>query len=72
MTTELLSWTDPGRPVEERVEALPAATTPAEKVAQLCSAREDVEPAGPEVALGTNLFGHVGELSETALYGLGS
>ena len=43
-------WTDPDRPIAERVELLLARLTLAEKVAQLGSAWEDVEPAGPEVA----------------------
>ncbi|MET9383325.1 glycoside hydrolase family 3 N-terminal domain-containing protein [Streptomyces sp. NPDC002928] len=64
-------WSDPARPVEERVEALLARLTLEEKVAQLGSAWEDVEPAGPEVAPGTNLFGRVGDLDETARHGLG-
>ena len=64
-------WADTGRPVEERVELLLAELTLDEKVAQLSSAWEDVEPAGPEVAPGTNLFGRVGDLKETARHGLG-
>ncbi|HTJ32694.1 MAG TPA: glycoside hydrolase family 3 N-terminal domain-containing protein [Dactylosporangium sp.] len=69
--TELPSWTDTGLPAAARAEALLAAMTLAEKVAQLCSAWEDVEPAGPEVAPGTNLFGRVGDLDRTARDGLG-
>ncbi|MFJ9706502.1 glycoside hydrolase family 3 N-terminal domain-containing protein [Streptomyces sp. NPDC101234] len=64
-------WTDPGRSADERVEALLARLTLAEKAAQLSSTWEDVEPAGPEVAPGTNLFGRVGDLDETARHGLG-
>ncbi|RPE39869.1 beta-glucosidase [Streptomyces sp. Ag109_O5-1] len=64
-------WTDPGRSADERVEALLARLTLEEKVAQLSSVWEDVEPAGPEVAPGTNLFGRVGDLDETARHGLG-
>lgn len=64
-------WSDPARPVGERVEALLARLTLEEKIAQLGSAWEDVEPAGPEVAPGTNLFGRVGDLDETARHGLG-
>ncbi|MFG2964811.1 MULTISPECIES: glycoside hydrolase family 3 N-terminal domain-containing protein [unclassified Streptomyces] len=64
-------WADPDRPADERVEALLARLTLEEKVAQLSSAWEDVEPAGPEVAPGTNLFGRVGDLDETARHGLG-
>ncbi|MFK0282348.1 glycoside hydrolase family 3 N-terminal domain-containing protein [Streptomyces sp. NPDC090499] len=64
-------WSDHTRPVDERVEALLARLTLAEKIAQLSSAWEDVEPAGPEVAPGTNLFGRVGDLDETARHGLG-
>lgn len=64
-------WTDPDRPADERVEALLARLTLEEKVAQLSSTWEDVEPAGPEVAPGTNLFGRVGDLDETARHGLG-
>ncbi|MEV0406868.1 glycoside hydrolase family 3 N-terminal domain-containing protein [Actinoallomurus sp. NPDC050550] len=68
---QTLAWADPELPVEERVAALLAELSLEEKVAQLCSAWEDVEPAGPEVAPGTSLFGLVGELSDTARYGLG-
>ncbi|WP_406443636.1 glycoside hydrolase family 3 C-terminal domain-containing protein [Streptomyces sp. NBC_01613] len=64
-------WADPARPVDERVEALLARLTLEEKVAQLSSTWEDVEPAGPEVAPGTSLFGRVGDLDETARHGLG-
>ena len=64
-------WTDPGRPADERVEALLARLTLEETVAQLSSAWEDVEPAGPEVAPGTSLFGRVGDLDATARHGLG-
>ncbi|MET7571959.1 glycoside hydrolase family 3 N-terminal domain-containing protein [Streptomyces sp. NPDC005492] len=64
-------WTDPVLPAAERVEALLARLTLEEKVAQLSSAWEDVEPAGPEVAPGTSLFGRVGDLDETARHGLG-
>ncbi|MEU9343733.1 glycoside hydrolase family 3 N-terminal domain-containing protein [Streptomyces sp. NPDC048278] len=64
-------WTDPGRPADERVELLLARLTLEEKVAQLSSAWEDVEPAGPEVAPGTSLFGRVGDLDATARHGLG-
>ncbi|MEV5843419.1 glycoside hydrolase family 3 N-terminal domain-containing protein [Streptomyces sp. NPDC051985] len=64
-------WADPDRPADERVEALLARLTLEEKVAQLSSTWEDVEPAGPEVAPGTNLFGRVGDLDETARHGLG-
>ncbi|MFI9833813.1 glycoside hydrolase family 3 N-terminal domain-containing protein [Streptomyces sp. NPDC051913] len=64
-------WTDPALPADERVEALLARLTLEEKVAQLSSAWEDVEPAGPEVAPGTNLFGRVGDLDRTARHGLG-
>ncbi|MFG2955114.1 glycoside hydrolase family 3 N-terminal domain-containing protein [Streptomyces sp. NPDC048291] len=64
-------WTDPGRPADERAEALLARLTLEEKVAQLSSAWEDVEPAGPEVAPGTSLFGRVGDLDATARHGLG-
>ncbi|MEU9454410.1 glycoside hydrolase family 3 N-terminal domain-containing protein [Streptomyces sp. NPDC048277] len=64
-------WTEPGRSADERVEALLARLTLEEKVAQLSSTWEDVEPAGPEVAPGTNLFGRVGDLDETARHGLG-
>ncbi|MFD3582686.1 glycoside hydrolase family 3 N-terminal domain-containing protein [Streptomyces sp. NPDC058683] len=64
-------WTDPALPVAERVEALLARLTLAEKVAQLSSAWEDVEPAGPEVAPGTSIFDRVGDLAETARHGLG-
>ncbi|MFJ8545316.1 glycoside hydrolase family 3 N-terminal domain-containing protein [Streptomyces sp. NPDC093586] len=64
-------WTDPARPAEERAEALLARLTLEEKAAQLSSAWEDVEPAGPEVAPGTSLFAPVGPLAETARDGLG-
>ncbi|MFF3379501.1 glycoside hydrolase family 3 N-terminal domain-containing protein [Streptomyces sp. NPDC002680] len=64
-------WTDPGLPAAERVEALLARLTLPEKVAQLSSAWEDVEPAGPEVAPGTSIFDRVGDLAETARHGLG-
>ncbi|WP_105968856.1 glycoside hydrolase family 3 N-terminal domain-containing protein [Streptomyces geranii] len=64
-------WTDPALPVPDRVEALLARLTLAEKVAQLSSAWEDVEPAGPEVAPGTSVFDRVGDLTETARHGLG-
>ncbi|MER5429141.1 glycoside hydrolase family 3 N-terminal domain-containing protein [Streptomyces sp. NPDC002588] len=64
-------WTDPARPAPERVEALLARLTLPEKAAQLSSAWEDVEPAGPEVAPGTSIFDRVGDLTETARHGLG-
>ncbi|WP_460070432.1 glycoside hydrolase family 3 N-terminal domain-containing protein [Streptomyces sp. YKOK-I1] len=64
-------WTDAALPAGERVEALLARLTLEEKVAQLSSTWEDVEPAGPEVAPGTSLFGRVGDLDETARHGLG-
>ncbi|MGW7605736.1 glycoside hydrolase family 3 N-terminal domain-containing protein [Streptomyces sp. NPDC054766] len=64
-------WTDPALPVSDRVEALLARLTLPEKVAQLSSAWEDVEPAGPEVAPGTSIFDRVGDLAETARHGLG-
>lgn len=64
-------WADPRRSADERVEALLARLTPPEKVAQLSSAWEDVEPAGPEVAPGTSLFAPVGALEVTARHGLG-
>ncbi|MEU0457612.1 hypothetical protein ABZ322_32470, partial [Streptomyces sp. NPDC006129] len=53
-------WADPGLPADERVEALLARLTLQEKVAQLSSTWEDVEPAGPDVAPGTSLFDRVG------------
>ncbi|MER5472172.1 glycoside hydrolase family 3 N-terminal domain-containing protein [Streptomyces sp. NPDC002685] len=64
-------WTDPALPMPDRVEALLARLTLPEKVAQLSSAWEDVEPAGPEVAPGTSIFDRVGDLAETARHGLG-
>ncbi|WP_078973594.1 glycoside hydrolase family 3 N-terminal domain-containing protein [Streptomyces sp. MMG1533] len=64
-------WTDPALPTSDRVEALLARLTLPEKVAQLGSAWEDVEPAGPEVAPGTSIFDRVGDLDETARHGLG-
>ncbi|MCG7523148.1 glycoside hydrolase family 3 C-terminal domain-containing protein [Streptomyces sp. OfavH-34-F] len=64
-------WTDPALPADERVEALLVRLTLEEKVAQLSSSWEDVEPAGPEVAPGTSLFERVGDLTETARNGLG-
>ncbi|QFR01721.1 glycosyl hydrolase [Streptomyces phaeolivaceus] len=64
-------WTDPTLSTRERAEALLARLTLPEKVAQLSSAWEDVEPAGPEVAPGTSIFDRVGDLTETARHGLG-
>lgn len=64
-------WTDPALPVDERVEALLARLTLPEKVAQLSSTWEDIEATGPEVAPGSNHFGRVGDLDETARHGLG-
>ncbi|WP_327725871.1 glycoside hydrolase family 3 N-terminal domain-containing protein [Streptomyces europaeiscabiei] len=64
-------WADPALPTPDRVEALLARLTLPEKVAQLSSAWEDVEPAGPEVAPGTSIFDRVGDLTETARHGLG-
>lgn len=64
-------WTDPARSTAERVELLLGRLTLEEKVAQLSSAWEDVEPAGPEVAPGTSLFDRPGDLEETARHGLG-
>lgn len=64
-------WTDPHLPLAERVEALLARLTLPEKVAQLSSAWEDVEPAGPDVAPGTSIFDRVGDLTDTARHGLG-
>ncbi|MGW7045554.1 glycoside hydrolase family 3 N-terminal domain-containing protein [Streptomyces avermitilis] len=64
-------WTDPALPATERVEALLARFTLPEKVAQLSSTWEDIEADGPEVAPGSNHFGRVGDLDETARHGLG-
>ncbi|WTP37494.1 glycoside hydrolase family 3 protein [Streptomyces sp. NBC_00271] len=64
-------WTDPALPVDERVEALLARLTLPEKVAQLSSTWEDIDATGPEVAPGSNHFGRVGDLDETARHGLG-
>lgn len=64
-------WTDPTLPTAERVEALLARLTLPEKVAQLSSTWEDIEADGPEVAPGSNHFGRVGDLDETARHGLG-
>jgi beta-glucosidase len=64
-------WTDPALPVDERVEDLLARLTLPEKVAQLSSTWEDIEADGPEVAPGSNHFGRVGDLDETARHGLG-
>ena len=64
-------WTDTALPTTERAEALLARLTLAEKVAQLSSAWEDVEPAGPDVAPGTSIFDRVGDLDTTARHGLG-
>lgn len=64
-------WADPALPTPDRVEALLARLTLPEKVAQLSSAWEDVEPAYPEVAPGTSIFDRVGDLTETARHGLG-
>ena len=64
-------WSDSTLSTSERVEALLEVMTTAEKVAQLSSAWEDVEPAGPEVAPGTSLFPPVGDLTVTARFGLG-
>ncbi|WP_371642133.1 glycoside hydrolase family 3 N-terminal domain-containing protein [Streptomyces mirabilis] len=64
-------WTDPALPVDERVEALLARLTLPEKVAQLSSTWEDIKADGPEVAPGSNHFGRVGDLDETARHGLG-
>ncbi|MBK3570140.1 glycoside hydrolase family 3 N-terminal domain-containing protein, partial [Streptomyces sp. MBT62] len=64
-------WTDPALPTAERVEALLARLTLSEKVAQLSSTWEDIEADGPEVAPGSNHFGRVGDLDETARHGLG-
>ncbi|MFI6277305.1 beta-glucosidase [Streptomyces sp. NPDC050988] len=64
-------WTDPALPVAERVEALLSRLTLPEKVAQLSSTWEDIEADGPEVAPGSNHFGRVGDLDETARHGLG-
>lgn len=64
-------WTDPALPVADRAEALLARLTLPEKVAQLSSTWEDIEADGPEVAPGSNHFGRVGDLDETARHGLG-
>ncbi|MEW1826745.1 glycoside hydrolase family 3 N-terminal domain-containing protein [Streptomyces sp. NPDC088196] len=64
-------WTDPTLPTADRVEALLARLTLPEKVAQLSSTWEDIEADGPEVAPGSNHFGRVGDLDETARHGLG-
>jgi len=64
-------WTDPALPTADRVEALLARLTLPEQVAQLSSTWEDIEADGPEVAPGSNHFGRVGDLDETARHGLG-
>lgn len=64
-------WTDPALPDADRVDALLARLTLPEKVAQLSSTWEDIEADGPEVAPGSNHFGRVGDLDETARHGLG-
>ncbi|MGW1025427.1 glycoside hydrolase family 3 N-terminal domain-containing protein [Streptomyces sp. NPDC002577] len=64
-------WADPALPAAERAEALLARLTLEEKVAQLSSTWDDIEPDGPEVAPGSNHFGRVGDLDQVARYGLG-
>lgn len=64
-------WTDTTLPASERAEALLAVLTVEEKAAQLSSVWEDIEAEGPEVAPGSNHFGRVGDLDETARHGLG-
>lgn len=64
-------WADTTLPTDLRVEALLTVLTLPEKVAQLSSTWEDIEADGPEVAPGSNHFGRVGDLDETARHGLG-
>ncbi|MEU1557411.1 glycoside hydrolase family 3 N-terminal domain-containing protein [Streptomyces scabiei] len=64
-------WVDLARSAPDRADALLARLTLPEKVAQLSSTWEDIEADGPEVAPGSNHFGRVGDLDETARHGLG-
>ncbi|MFJ8332260.1 glycoside hydrolase family 3 N-terminal domain-containing protein [Streptomyces sp. NPDC094437] len=64
-------WTNPTLTANARAALLLTHLTLEEKVAQLTSAWEDVEPAGPEVAPGTSVFEPVGPLTATAAHGLG-
>jgi beta-xylosidase len=59
-------WTDPTRPLDQRVEALLAAMTLEEKLAQLGSVWLDVEDPGDEVVLDASL-----SFEEVTQHGLG-
>ena len=73
MTEHLLDavWQDPARPVEERVEALLAEMTLAEKVAQLGSVWLGFDGATGDVAPMQNVFSRATSFAEATADGLG-
>ncbi len=64
-------WRDPSRPVDERVDALLAEMTLAEKVAQLGSVWLGVDAATGDVAPMQNVFSRATSFAEATVHGLG-
>lgn len=70
-TTSTPVWREPSRPVEERVEALLAELTLAEKVAQLGSIWLGFDSASGDVAPMQNVFSRATSFAEATADGLG-
>jgi beta-glucosidase len=70
-TTSVALWRDPAQPTAERVEALLAEMTLAEKVAQLGSIWLGVDAATGDVAPMQNVFSQATSFAEATAHGLG-
>jgi len=71
LTVSTAAWRDPSRPAAERVEALLADMTLAEKVAQLGSIWLGFDSATGDVAPMQNVFSRASTFAEAAAEGLG-